>query len=165
MFCTACGTQQAEGKAHFCANCGARSDTDEALPAGVAGWSWGAFLLNWIWAIGNRTWIGLLALIPYVGLGVAIWLGLKGREMAWKNGKWQNVDHFNLVQRRWSQWGIGISLVFGMISILLSIALLVSWSKDMKRVDASTADTQLATAEIQSPAAEPADMCPAEGAE
>lgn len=24
------------------------------LPAGVRGWSWGAFLLNFIWAIGNR---------------------------------------------------------------------------------------------------------------
>ena len=34
------------------------------IPPGVAGWSWGAFLLNWIWAIGNRTWIGLLALVP-----------------------------------------------------------------------------------------------------
>ena len=122
-------------------------------------------MLNWIWAIGNRTWIGLLSLIPYVGIGVAIWLGLKGREMAWKNGKWQSVEHFKLVQRRWSQWAIGISLVVGVTSMLLAIALLVSWSKDMKRVDARTADTQLAAAEIQSPAAEPADMCSAESDE
>ena len=165
MFCTACGTQQAEGKTHFCANCGARSDAAEALPAGVAGWSWGAFLLNWIWAIGNRTWIGLLALIPYVGIGVAIWLGIKGREMAWKNGEWQSVEHFNLVQRKWSQWGIGLTLVIGVISLLLSFALLVSWSKDMKRVDASTVDTLLAAAETSSPEAAQAAICPAESDE
>ena len=35
------------------------------IPDGVKGWSWGAFLLNWIWAIGNSTWIGLLCLIPF----------------------------------------------------------------------------------------------------
>ena len=38
------------------------------LPEGIKGFSWGAFLLSWIWAIGNSTWIGLLALVPYVGL-------------------------------------------------------------------------------------------------
>lgn len=27
---------------------------DIELPEGVKGWSWGAFFLNWIWAIGNR---------------------------------------------------------------------------------------------------------------
>ena len=57
------------------------------LPEGVKGWSWGAFFLNWIWAIGNKTWIGLLVLVPYVGLIVAVILGFKGREWAWKNKK------------------------------------------------------------------------------
>ena len=48
---------------------------DIVLPPGVKGWSWGAFLLNWIWAIGNRTWIGLLAFLPYVGFIMSIILG------------------------------------------------------------------------------------------
>jgi hypothetical protein len=25
------------------------------LPDGIGGWSWGAFMFNWIWALGNRT--------------------------------------------------------------------------------------------------------------
>lgn len=54
-------------------------------PKGVKGWSWGAFFLNWIWALGNRTWIGLLALTPYVGFIFAFVLGFKGREWAWRN--------------------------------------------------------------------------------
>ncbi len=50
----------------------------DAYPDGVKGWSWGAFLLNWIWALGNRTWIGLLALIPYVGIIMSVVLGRSG---------------------------------------------------------------------------------------
>lgn len=124
MFCTACGTHKPEGNAQFCTNCGASYTTKDALPAGIAGWSWGAFLLNWIWAIGNRTWIGLLALIPYIGIIVAIWLGIKGREMAWKNAQWESVEHFNRVQKKWSQWGIGIALAGAVIGLLASIIIM-----------------------------------------
>ena len=84
------------------------------MPDGIKGWSWGAFFLNWIWAIGNRTWIGLLAFIPYVGFIMAIVLGIKGREWAWKNKEWESVEHFNRVQKKWSYWGVGI---FGLIFI------------------------------------------------
>lgn len=92
-------------------------------PAGVAGWSWGAFLLNWIWAVFNRTWIGLLCLVPYIGLVFSIYLGIKGRELAWKNKRWDSVEHFNRVQRRWSVWGL--VLIGGAIGIgiLAAVAL------------------------------------------
>lgn len=80
------------------------------MPAGVKGWSWGAFLLTPFWAIGNRTWIGLLAFIPYVSWVMAIVLGFKGREWAWMNKKWRDVEHFRSVQKRWSAWAIGIVL-------------------------------------------------------
>ena len=33
------------------------------VPKEVHGWNWGAFLLNWIWGIGNNVWLALLALI------------------------------------------------------------------------------------------------------
>ena len=41
------------------------------IPQGVKGWSWGAFLLTPFWAIGNRTWIGVLAFIPYVSFSTS----------------------------------------------------------------------------------------------
>ncbi|CAH0177080.1 hypothetical protein SRABI118_01139 [Massilia sp. Bi118] len=78
------------------------------VPEGVKGWSWGPFLLNWIWAIGNRTWIGLLVVIPYVGPLVALWLGFKGRELAWKAREWESVEEFDRVQKKWSRWGVGL---------------------------------------------------------
>ena len=87
----------------------------------MKGWSWGAFFLNWIWAIGNRSWIGLLAVIPYVGWIMAFWLGFKGREMAWKNKQWDSLEHFNRVQRRWSQWGVGIMVAALIVGALASI--------------------------------------------
>jgi hypothetical protein len=93
------------------------------IPEGVKGWSWGAFLLTWIWSIGNSTWIGLLTLIPYVGLVMAIMLGLKGREWAWRNKRWDSVEHFNRVQKRWSFWGVLI--VVGMMGLGILAALAI----------------------------------------
>jgi putative copper export protein len=93
------------------------------VPEGVKGWSWGAFFLSWIWAIFNRTWFGLLALVPYVGLIFALILGFKGREWAWKNKRWQSVEHFNQVQKRWSCWGVFIVVIIPLIGILAAVAI------------------------------------------
>jgi hypothetical protein len=92
------------------------------LPPGVKGWSWGAFFWSWIWAPFNRVWIGLLALVPYVGLLVAIYLGIKGRELAWRSKRWDSIEHFNRVQRSWSKWALIFFLVL-FIGILAAVAL------------------------------------------
>ena len=93
------------------------------IPEGVSGWSWGAFLLNWIWAIGNSTWIGLLAIIPYVGFVVAIILGIKGREWAWRNKRWDSVEHFQRVQRKWTMWSL--ILTVGIFFLAIGLAIVV----------------------------------------
>jgi len=91
-------------------------------PDGVKGWGWGAFLLSWIWALGNKTYIGLLAFIPYIGFLVAIYLGVKGRELAWQNKRWESLEEFNRVQRRWSAWGaVVVGIAF--LGILAAIAI------------------------------------------
>ena len=91
-------------------------------PEEIRGWSWGAFFLGWIWAIGNRTWIGLLTLIPVVGLIMRVVLGFKGREWAWQNKPWHSVEHFQRVQKKWSVWGVVVAAI-GLIlmAILISI--------------------------------------------
>jgi len=81
------------------------------IPDEIKGWSWGGFLLTWIWAIGNRSWIGLLALLPYVGFVVAIVIGIKGREWAWKNKRWDSIEHFKRVQKIWAICGFALILV------------------------------------------------------
>ena len=98
VFCRGCG-KEIHDSAVTCPHCGAQQKAQTHMPSqqqsddipdGIRGWSWGAFFLNWIWAIGNGTWIGLLALIPYVNIVMMIILGIKGREWAWKNKKWES---------------------------------------------------------------------------
>lgn len=95
----------------------------EFYPPGVEGWCWGGFFLSWIWGIGNKTWIALLALIPYVGFVMAILLGIYGRRWAWQNKRWESVEHFVRVQRSWSLWGTIFVCGFMTIGILAAIAI------------------------------------------
>lgn len=96
---------------------------DATIPPGVAGWSWGAFLLNWIWAVSNRTWIGLLCFIPYIGFVMSIVLGIKGREWAWRNKRWDSVEHFQRVQRKWSIWSLVVIVGVMGLAIVAAIAI------------------------------------------
>jgi len=106
--------------------------TPERLPEGVAGWSWGGFVFSWIWAIPNRTWWGLLGLVPGIGLVVRVMLGLKGRQAAWRNGRWDSVAHFRRVQRRWSMAaGVAVALV------AIAVAATVTLSAHDKRAPRS----------------------------
>lgn len=91
------------------------------VPEGIKGWSWGAFCLSWVWALGNRTWIGLLALVPYVGFLMIFVLGFKGREWAWQNKEWDSVEQFNEAQKKWSFWGVIVFAVVFVIGFIMSI--------------------------------------------
>jgi hypothetical protein len=99
-------------------------------PDGVKGWSWGAFLLNWVWALFNKTWIGLLCLVPYVGFVFSLYLGFKGRELAWRNKRWDSFDHFERVQRNWSIWGL--ILVFGVAGLGIVAAIVIPAYQDAR---------------------------------
>lgn len=89
------------------------------VPSEIRGWNWGAFLLNWIWGIGNNTLIALLMFVPFVNFVMLFILSAKGNEWAWRNKRWQDVDHFRRVQRTWSLaglavWGLGILFAVGL---------------------------------------------------
>ncbi|MCX6010420.1 MAG: hypothetical protein NTW48_10445, partial [Chloroflexi bacterium] len=92
------------------------------IPPEIRGWNWGAFLLNWMWGIGNKVGIALLTFI--LGPIMAIILGVKGNEWAWRNKKWKSVEKFKKTQRGWAGAGIGLTCV----SILLVIVMIVSIS-------------------------------------
>ena len=89
----------------------------KTVPPEIKRWNWGAFLLNWIWGIGNQTYIALLALVPGFGFIWMIELGAKGSAWAWRNGHWDSVEHFKRVQRKWAIWGaiiwIAVVVFFG----------------------------------------------------
>jgi cation transporter-like permease len=81
------------------------------VPAEIDRWNWGAFLLNWIWGIGNNTFIALLTFIPFFGLAMPFVLGARGSAWAWRNGRWDSIEHFKRVQRKWAIWGTVLWLV------------------------------------------------------
>jgi hypothetical protein len=85
----------------------------KAVPPEIDRWNWGAFFLNWIWGVGNNTYIALLTFVPFFGIVIMPFvLGAKGSAWAWRNGRWDSVEHFQRVQRKWAIWGTVLSLGF-----------------------------------------------------
>lgn len=129
MYCKNCGKEIVK-ESKFCPFCGKdinvkkenNSGSEEVnIPEGVKGWSWGGFLWGWVWAIGNKTWIGLLALVPYIGLIMNIILGVHGREWAWKNKKWDSIEQFKRIQKNWviAWFVIGILPLIAILSVAI----------------------------------------------
>jgi hypothetical protein len=94
-----------------------------SVPAEVKRWNWGAFLMNWIWGLGNRTYIALLCLIPVVNLVMVFILGAKGGQWAWKNKHWAGLEQFTHTQRLWAAFGFGM-LAGCLIMLIIFIAIL-----------------------------------------
>ncbi len=101
--------------------------------------NWGAFLLNWIWGLGNRSYLTLLVfpiaiigLIPVLGiivpLALNIWFGIKGNTWAWQNKQWKSIEHFHEVQRKWAIAGVIVYVLSTIIALALSIPILLSIS-------------------------------------
>ena len=94
------------------------------IPEEVRGWNWGAFFLSWIWGVGNNVWIALLAFIPFVNFIMGIVLGIKGNEWAWRNKKWDSIEHFKKTQRTWGIVGI-VLIVFSFFIFPIMAAVII----------------------------------------
>lgn len=90
-----------------------------AIPDEIRQWNWGAFFLAPVWGIVNRVFLGLLGLIPLLNFVIAIILGIKGNEWAWRKRRWQSPKAFLDSQRKWSYWGWGILIVSSFLIIVL----------------------------------------------
>lgn len=95
---------------------------DARVPEEIEGFNWGAFLLHWIWGIGNNTFIALLAFVPLVNLVIPFVLGFRGNAWAWRNKRWHSVEEFRTIQRAWAKWGfIVYAAFFLMIGLLFTV--------------------------------------------
>ncbi|HTV36703.1 MAG TPA: cytochrome c oxidase assembly factor Coa1 family protein [Xanthobacteraceae bacterium] len=112
------------------------------IPPEIDRWNWGAFLLNWIWGVGNNTFIALLAIIPLFGFVMMFVLGAKGSRWAWRNGRWDSVEHFKRVQRKWAIWGA----IIWIASIVLFAGIFVGVFSALKHSEAY----QLGVSRLQS---------------
>ncbi len=94
----------------------------EVIPDEIQGWNWGAFLLPWLWLWTNQVWLGLFCFVPQVGWVMAIAMGAKGNEWAWKSRQWRSIEQFKAHQRGWAIAGI---LIGAPISMMLWIGAIV----------------------------------------
>jgi len=136
-FCPKCGREVGEDT-KFCPQCGqdlkvsvsaentSGQGSSAIVPDEVKGWSWAGFGLTWIWGVFNGVLISLLALIPFplFGLAWAIVLGAKGREWAWRNKRWDSVEHFKNSQRPWDIAGIVIFSI-GAVALFVVVPLVL----------------------------------------
>ena len=132
-FCPKCGKEVSD-EIKFCPQCGQDLKVEVTpdntsgqgetaiVPEEVKGWSWAGFSLTWIWGVFNGVLISLLVLIPFplFSLAWAIVLGVKGNEWAWRNKKWDSVEHFKNTQRPWNIAGIVIFAI-SMVALIIII--------------------------------------------
>ena len=107
------------------------------IPQDVLGrFNWGAFLLSWIWGLGNNTYITLfillsviLVFIPFGGLvpfGLCIWFGIKGNEWAWQNKHFESVEKFHEIQKKWAIAGTIVFVIGIIFSVIMSGAIIAA---------------------------------------
>jgi hypothetical protein len=102
------------------------------VPPEIDRWNWGAFLLNWIWGLGNGVYIALLMFVPLVNIVMAFVLGAKGSAWAWKSRRWQSVEHFKRVQRLWAIAGVIVLA----LAIAMGVGVFFTVSSMLKNSDA-----------------------------
>ena len=114
------------------------------VPPEIDRWNWGAMCLNWIWGLGNKTYIALLMFVPLVNVAMPFVLGAKGSAWAWRNKRWESVEQFQTTQRKWTKW----SFIFLACLIPGLVAMYFGISYGLKNSDAyQGAAAKLATSD------------------
>ncbi|HEY6071835.1 MAG TPA: hypothetical protein VIV15_00215, partial [Anaerolineales bacterium] len=91
-------------------------------------WSWGGAVGEWIYLFSMQApkqavIVLLISLIPYLGgLAMFVYVGLKGRSIAWQSRKWKDYEDFVACQRIWDKWGVWIFGVIVVLLVLLALA-------------------------------------------
>jgi serine/threonine protein kinase len=102
-------------------------DPSVPVPDEIKGWNWGAFLMPYLWPFSNHVWIGLLSFVPQVGWLMALALGSKGNEWAWKSRRWRSIEHFKAHQRGWAIAGILFGIPISMMVWAVAFAVIASF--------------------------------------
>jgi TIR domain len=90
------------------------------LEAELKKWNWGAFLLTFIWGIGNGVMRSFLVFVPIYGFYEWFMLGSRGNRWAWEKRRWDSVEHFRQSQRSWAKAGIIVSAIVFVILVASS---------------------------------------------
>lgn len=113
------------------------AEEQQMIDAATKKWSWGGFCFGWIWSVFNGIYWPLV-LIPaalldvifdntavsvltgIIELGIAIYLGINGKAMAWKSKQWESLEQFTRVQHNWAMAALWVVLgCVGLVVLLL----------------------------------------------
>lgn len=130
-------------------------ETGSALPDSAAGLCWGGFFSPLLWGSFNGM---KLSFVPLLGIKflrgiLPVWAWMlfylafgafylvQGRQLAWANKEWNDVDHFNRIQRRWAIAGVPLFLIFmyGMIHLMQVDRLAARQTAALAALDAAVA--------------------------
>ena len=126
-----------------------------AVPDSAAGLCWGGFFSPLLWGSFNGM---KLSFVPLLGIRflrgiLPVWAWMlfylafgafylvQGRQLAWANKEWNDVDHFNRIQRRWAIAGVPLFLMFmyGMIHLMQVDRLAARQTAALAALDAAVA--------------------------
>ena len=86
-------------------------------PPSLKKFNWGAFALNILWGIGNKSYLSLLCLVPFLNIVWVFVCGFKGNQWAWDSGCFKTVEEFEATQKTWNRAG----LVYFILSIIFFV--------------------------------------------
>ena len=104
------------------------------MPAGVARFSWAALVGGPVWAVAFRVWWGLGSMLPFIGLPILVILAFRGREAAWKTGRWSSVQAFDAAQQKWLYWTSMLSLALFLVLAFFGYLLLRPMLADLQEL-------------------------------
>lgn len=95
----------------------------QTTPKCLNKFSWGAFLLSWIWGVCHSVWISLLCLIPYVNFVMVFVLGFNGNRWAWENCKDRmTAEEFDARQKSWTKGAVIYFVVVFVLCFIIGFA-------------------------------------------
>lgn len=97
-------------------------DAERPPPEVASRWNWGALLFCPLWSLGNRVYLGLLSLVPVVGLVVPFIVAYKGGRLSWERNPWRDADQFVAVQRAWLLWALAILATYFLAVLLYALS-------------------------------------------
>jgi len=96
-------------------------------PAAVAPFktkfNWGAFAQTLLFSIGNKTYLGLLVLIPLVNLVWIFVMGFKGEEWALEHNEYRDEEEFRKVMDTWNRAGFVMFIIAMAIFVIYLVIL------------------------------------------
>jgi len=92
------------------------------VPPEASGWTFAGFVPWGLFSFtnGNTTWGVIGLLLSFFGFGMVYWIyiGITGKENAWRNRRFNSVQEYMDTMAAWNKWGIGL-LIAGVVFFIL----------------------------------------------